>query len=99
MGWIMEDLEDLGAAVAARSAEPRDLEACREVLRKLHALGIKHGDVNRFNFLVRGDGKAVLADFETAERCGDVEELEAEDTQLEESLNDVSFRGGGPGAC
>ena len=87
MGWVMEDLG------GARTAEPGDLAACQEVLGKLHAQGIKHGDINRFNILVRGD-KAFLVDFETTEECSDVEELEAEYGRLEQSLKDPSFRGG-----
>ena len=87
MGWIMEDLGD------ARTAEPADLEACQADLARLHALGIKHGDINRFNFLIRNGG-ACLIDFETAKKCSEVEELEAEYKQLEASLNDPSFRGG-----
>jgi Lipopolysaccharide kinase (Kdo/WaaP) family len=87
IGWVMEDL------APAQTAEPDDLEACQRVLRQLHALGIKHGDINRFNFLVRGD-KARLVDFEVAEECNDVKELEEEYERLSESLNDPSFRGG-----
>lgn len=86
-GWIMEDLGD------GRTAEPRDLTACEEILGKLHGLGIKHGDINRFNFIVRGE-KALLIDFEAAEQCSDAEELEAEFGRLKASLNDPSFRGG-----
>ncbi|KAK2594669.1 hypothetical protein QQS21_007645 [Conoideocrella luteorostrata] len=87
IGWVMEDLN------GARTAEPGDLAPCQEILGKLHALGIKHGDINRFNFLVQGD-KALLIDFEAAEKCNSVEELEAEYKLLEQSLNDASFLGG-----
>lgn len=87
MGWVMEDLGD------ARTAEPGDLAACREVLGRLHAMGIKHGDINRFNFIVRGD-KALLVDFEAAKRCSGARELEDEYRLLEQSLNDPSYRGG-----
>lgn len=87
MGWIIEDLGE------ARTAEPADLTVCQEVLGRLHGLGIKHGDINRFNFLVREE-KAHLVDFEAATKCSDVGELEAEFERLEESLKDPSFRGG-----
>ncbi|KAI1188653.1 hypothetical protein F5B17DRAFT_439454 [Nemania serpens] len=71
----------------------RDLAACQRILAKLHALGIKHGDINKHNFLVR-DGEAVLVDFETAQKCSDEAELEAEYEHLESSLRDPSRRGG-----
>ncbi|KAJ5124874.1 uncharacterized protein N7515_008699 [Penicillium bovifimosum] len=48
IGFMMERIKD------ARHAGPQDLEACTEVLSRLHGLGIHHGDTNRFNFLVRG---------------------------------------------
>ncbi|KAI1175841.1 hypothetical protein F4777DRAFT_298765 [Nemania sp. FL0916] len=86
IGWVMEDLG------GARTAESGDLTACQEILRKLHALGIKHGDINRFNFLVQGE-KALLIDFETA-KFSYAEELEDEYRYLPQSLNDPSFRGG-----
>lgn len=37
----------------ARAAGPGDLEACKEALGRLHALGFILGDINNFNFLVR----------------------------------------------
>lgn len=85
IGFVMENVDD------ARSADADDLEACQGALAKLHSLGIKHGDINRYNFLVR-DGKAVLVDFETAQRCGDEGELKAEYERLELSLSDPSRR-------
>ena len=45
------------------------------------------------NFLVRG-GEAVLVDFETAQRCSEKQELEAEYERLKHSLSDPSRRGG-----
>lgn len=36
----------------ARHAGPQDLELCQTVLSELHGLGIKHGDVNKHNFLI-----------------------------------------------
>lgn len=86
MGWLMEDLGD------AHSAEPGDLAACQEILGRLHSLGVKHGEINRFNFMVRGD-KALLIDFETAENCSDQEDLEAEYGRLEQSLKEPLIQG------
>ncbi|KAI1175432.1 hypothetical protein F4777DRAFT_578927 [Nemania sp. FL0916] len=87
IGFILENID------GARTAELEDLEACQAALTRLHSLGIKHGDINKHNFLVR-DGKAVLVDFETARNDGDKGELEAEYRRLEESLRDPSYRGG-----
>jgi predicted Ser/Thr protein kinase len=87
IGFVMENID------GARAAEPGDLTACQGILGKLHSLGIKHGDINRHNFLVR-NGKVVLIDFETARRCSEREELESEYRRLEQSLYDPSCRGG-----
>ncbi|KAI1109136.1 hypothetical protein F5Y14DRAFT_43272 [Nemania sp. NC0429] len=89
IGFILENIG------GARTAGPEDLKACQAALARLHSLGIKHGDINKHNFLVRdGGGEAVLIDFETARRCDNMAELEAEYQRLEASLRDPSFRGG-----
>lgn len=77
----------------AKAAGPEDLAACQRSRKKLHALGILHGDLNKHNFLVRG-GEVVLVDFETAERTEDEGKLEREYRRLEASLGDPSTRGG-----
>jgi len=87
IGFVMENIDD------ARTAEPSDLAACQGVLMKLHSLGIKHGDINKHNFLVRNE-KVVLVDFETAQKSSEREELESEYRLLEHSLSDPSRRGG-----
>ncbi|KYK61638.1 hypothetical protein DCS_02781 [Drechmeria coniospora] len=87
IGFVLEYIE------GARFAGPEDLAACQVALSKLHSLDIKHGDINKFNFLIR-DGTATLIDFETAEKCSEREELEAEYDQLETALRDPSCRGG-----
>ncbi|CAC9887847.1 unnamed protein product, partial [Aureobasidium pullulans] len=46
IGFVMEHIAN------ARHAEPEDLPLCQETLRRLHRLGIKHGDVNKHNMLV-----------------------------------------------
>ena len=86
IGFVMEYIDD------ARSADIGDLAACQDVLARLHSLGIKHGDINKYNFLVRGE-RAVLVDFETAKRCEEQKALEAEYEHLEHSLSDSSYRG------
>ncbi|KAL3487976.1 alpha-galactosidase A precursor [Aspergillus germanicus] len=51
-----------------RHSVPEDVEICARVLCRLHGLGIRHGDINRFNFLVRGEA-AVLLDYAVAGGC------------------------------
>ncbi|EHK23712.1 uncharacterized protein TRIVIDRAFT_63870 [Trichoderma virens Gv29-8] len=88
IGFVLEYIE------GARSADVGDLVACQDSLAQLHSLGIKHGDINKYNFLIR-DGKAVLVDFESAQKCSEKKELEAEYEQIGQSLSDPSRRGGG----
>lgn len=88
IGFLLEEVS------GARTAEPADLDACQRSLEKLHDLGIQHGDINKHNFLIRGNDEAVLIDFETAQMCPDKELLEAEYQRLQESLADMSGRGG-----
>ena len=86
IGFLLEKLD-------GRVAGPRDIDPCRLALRRLHDLNIKHGDVNRHNFVVNA-GRARLVDFETAVRCSDEEELEKEAESLGRTLADESRRGG-----
>jgi hypothetical protein len=88
VGFVAEWLE------GARAAGPGDLEGCKKVLGRLHKLGIKLGDINKHNFLVRDGHDVVLVDFETAKRDCGPQELEAEARALKSSLEDTSFRGG-----
>lgn len=59
MGFLLEKVE-------GRPAEPEDIPACEVALRGLHSLGLIHGDVNRYNFIVNVDGSARMIDFEHA---------------------------------
>lgn len=83
----------MGMVVDAQRADPDDIESCREVLGRLHALGIKHGDVNRHNFLAAGK-RTWLIDFDGAEKCEDGNILAEEKASLEEQLNETTGRGG-----
>ena len=87
VGFVAEWVQD------ARAAGPGDLESCKKALGRLHALGIKLGDINKHNFLVREGHDVVLIDFETAQKCSP-QELAGEMNALQESLEDPSFRGG-----
>lgn len=51
-------------------------EACLSALRRMHGRGIAHGDAHGGNCLVRGNGSAVLVDFELAEEDSSAEEFE-----------------------
>ncbi|KAG5787102.1 hypothetical protein H9Q69_013831 [Fusarium xylarioides] len=88
IGFLLEKFQ-------GRHAGKEDLEACQTVLSQLHDLGILHGDVNRYNFIIGGDGKAVLIDFEKAREDANAEEKEAEMRSLPQHLEDESGRGGG----
>ncbi len=88
IGFLMEYIED------AQTATPADLGACQRALSRLYALGIKHGDINKYNFVVRGGGEVVLIDFEAAERNKTREELDLEYSRLDDELKDLSGRGG-----
>lgn len=87
VGFVAEWVQD------ARAVGPRDLESCRKALGRLHELGIKLGDTNKHNFLVREGHDVVLVDFEFAKKCSP-QELEDEMNALKECLEDPSFRGG-----
>ncbi|KAL3480767.1 alpha-galactosidase A precursor [Aspergillus californicus] len=88
IGFLMERITD------ARHAGTQDIKTCEEVLSRLHDLGIRHGDTNRFNFLIR-DSKATLIDFDTATKCDDRALLLQEFGNLAICLEDPSGRGGG----
>ncbi|EME39230.1 hypothetical protein DOTSEDRAFT_56677 [Dothistroma septosporum NZE10] len=64
IGFVLEHLPD------AHHATPADYAACKEALSKLHHMGIAHGDINKYNFLVV-NGKATLIDFDCARKTTD----------------------------
>ena len=92
IGFVAEWVQD------ARIAGPGDFEGCRKALRQLHELGIKLGDINKHNFLVREGHDVILIDFEFAKKCSP-QELEDEMNALKGSLEDPSFRGGVEVVC
>ncbi|KAI0489821.1 alpha-galactosidase A precursor [Xylaria cf. heliscus] len=87
IGFVIERIADF------RHATLDDLDLCRLGLTKLHTLGIKHGDINKHNFLVH-DGNITLIDFEVASQTVDPDELERELVDLPSQLRDTSGRGG-----
>ncbi|KAF5545348.1 kinase-like domain-containing protein [Fusarium mexicanum] len=88
IGFVTEFIE------GARPAEPRDIEGCEKALKKLHELGIKMGDTNKFNFLVRDGHDVMIADLEAAEQGCSQDELQEEMKGLKACLEDTSFLGG-----
>lgn len=93
LGHVAEDGRVIGFLFehirGASMAELKDLDACSQALARLHSLGVKHGDVNRNNFLIK-EGKVTIIDFEMARQCSDQEQLRVELMGLEESFKDPS---------
>ncbi|EPQ57819.1 hypothetical protein GLOTRDRAFT_126310 [Gloeophyllum trabeum ATCC 11539] len=87
MGLLLEKVE-------GRLAGIEDLDACRSALKRLHALGILHGDTNRHNYIVTDQGVKVI-DFENAIVGGSQEQMDEECAQLALQLTETSGRGGG----
>ncbi|KAK4210313.1 hypothetical protein QBC37DRAFT_350240 [Rhypophila decipiens] len=83
----------IGQVTGCRHATPEDLPLCRSVLSRLHRLGIKHGDINKHNFLIH-DERATLIDFDCASRLTSCDELDVELHDLLDQLRDTSGRGG-----
>ncbi len=87
VGFLLEKIE-------GRSASFQDLSVCETALGKLHELGLVHGDVNRYNFIVTGEG-AKLLDFERLQENASPESMSKELESLRAELVDESGRGGG----
>lgn len=88
MGFVLEKMG------GRQPASIDKLHECEMVLKRFHALGLLHGDVNRYNFLV-GKDNVKIVDFEhTVE--GATAELQAQElATLRSELNEQSGRGGG----
>lgn len=95
LGQSVEDGRVIGflieRIVGARFAYPRNLEGCQEALSRLHRLGVKHGNTNRFNCLVCAE-KVVFIDYSTVRRCDDAAALREEFDGLLECLQDNSTK-------
>ena len=70
------------------------MKSCEKALARLHELGVKSGDINKHNFLVRDGHEVVPVDFEMAKHNCSLQELQDETSALQSSLKDTSFRGG-----
>ncbi|KAL8707895.1 MAG: hypothetical protein Q9225_007687 [Loekoesia sp. 1 TL-2023] len=94
LGHLTEDGRVIGfllQRVDGHYAGIEDLTRCEEVVRKLHSLGVMHGDLNRYNFIVTED-QVMLIDFETSTKSHDEGEMAAELVGLREKLTDTSER-------
>lgn len=87
MGFIVEKLE-------GRPASYGDLSGCETAIRQLHGIGLLHGDVNRYNFLVTGEGVKLL-DFECAQENASSDSMSKELENVRGGLTDESGLGGG----
>jgi tRNA A-37 threonylcarbamoyl transferase component Bud32 len=87
MGMLIEKLE-------CRMACIEDISACETVVRRLHTLGIVHGDLNKHNFVVdKQSGIVRLIDFENAKDYSNIKAKEEID-YLKDQLVEDTGRGG-----
>lgn len=96
LGHLVENGRIMGLLidyVQGRNGFIHDLEACQEVVARLHSLGIVHGDLNRYNFIVSPLG-VKLIDFENSSLRGDVQAMAEEFAQLSDQLTEETGRGG-----
>lgn len=87
IGMLLEKLEGEFASID-------DLPACEEAVRRVHRMGMIHGDVNRYNFITdRSRNLVWVIDFENS---GPYEEPEAlaELQSLPAELTETTGRGG-----
>lgn len=101
LGHLMEEGRCVGLVIEfiknARHAGPEDVDVCQDEMRKLHGLGLLHGDVNRHNFLVReveGRKMVTVVDLETVVECTDEQAFEEEIDMVKEELQSTSKMGG-----
>ena len=84
MGMLIEKLE------GGRRAGIENISACEAVVRRLHTLGIVHGDVNRHFFIVdKQSGTVRLIYFEAAQDYTDVKAKEEIDSLKDELVEDT----------
>ena len=87
MGMLLEKVQGEFASIADRTM-------CEKALRRLHRMGLVHGDINRYNFMVDRSKNCVrLVDFEHAEPYETTKAV-AEIESLRDELAETSGRGG-----
>ena len=86
MGFLIEKIDGVHGKIG-------DLEACQTIVKRLHSLGIVHGDLNKYNFII-GPTRTTLIDFEDAIKNGSKEAMQKEFARLTEQLTEETGRGG-----
>ncbi|KAE8396860.1 hypothetical protein BDV37DRAFT_90820 [Aspergillus pseudonomiae] len=96
IGFVYEGTEArivgiLMESITGKTPEIQNLRDCTEAVRRLHAEGIVHGDLNKYNFLITKDGAKVF-DFENSivQETVDPETAESEMETLAIKLKDES---------
>ncbi|PSS10957.1 hypothetical protein M430DRAFT_37085 [Amorphotheca resinae ATCC 22711] len=87
IGFLLEKVEGEFASID-------DMPNCKKVLHRLHGMGLIHGDVNRYNFIVdRSNNNVRMIDFEHAEDL-DKTKAHRELESLASELAEETGRGG-----
>jgi tRNA A-37 threonylcarbamoyl transferase component Bud32 len=86
IGFVLEYVEGRYTAIS-------DLDAYEPIFTKNHRLGLLHGDLNKYNFLIT-ERDAVLVDFETMQQSEDKKAMQNELESLKEQLLDDPENGG-----
>lgn len=92
MGFLLEKLH------GRSHASINNLDQCELALKSFHGLGLIHGDVNRYNFLV-GEDSVKLIDFERSEEGAAEQLMSTELRSLYAEFIEDSGRGGGFRPC
>lgn len=79
IGFILEEIEN------ARRPEAKDIGLCVDALRKLHALGISHGDAHAGKFLIN-ENVTFLISFKMAKKMKDMSGAEQDMVRIHSSL-------------
>lgn len=71
LGYVYEETPDrvigfLCQAISGRHPSLADYDNCMSALEKIHAKGIHHGDINRYNILITPTNEVVFIDFENS---------------------------------
>ncbi len=90
IGFVLEKAAGREAGII------KDLATCEAAVRRLHSLGLTHGDLNRFNFIV-GKCGVKLIDFENTKVGKNMEVMQCEIEGLANQLKEETGRGGGFG--
>lgn len=87
IGFVLENVQ-------GRPASLQDLGVCKAALKNVHALGLLHGDANKYNFIITDNGVKMI-DFENSCEQASIESMATEMQNLHAELLDDSGRGGG----